>query len=143
MRPSLLKLPGWQKRWLYGSFGVLLATGTAWLLLHYGREADALPSASEAWLLRTHGLASLLGLLSLGMVIGSHVPAGWRLSAHAARRRQRRSGLWLGGFAAVAVLSAYALLYLLPESWHEGTGWLHAGLAAGLPLLWLWHRPRR
>ncbi len=143
MRAPLLKLPSWHKRWLYTSFTALLATGLAWLLLHYGRDAESLPLPAEGWLMRIHGLASMLALLSLGMVAGSHVPAGWRLSTQAGRHGQRRSGLWLSTLLAVVVLMAYGLLYLVPEAWHEMAGWLHAGLALSLPLLWWWHRPRR
>jgi len=143
MRAPLLKLPGWHKRWLYTSFTVLAATGLAWLLLHYSREADALPSPAEAWLMRAHGLASMAALMGLGMVAGSHVPAGWRLSAQAGRLAQRRSGLWLSAGLSAVVLLAYGLLYLVPEAWHETAGWAHAGLALGVTGLWAWHRPRR
>jgi len=105
MRAPLLKLPGWHKRWLYASFVILLASGLAWLLLHYGREADSLPLPAEAWLMRVHGLASMTVLMGLGMVAGSHVPAGWRLSAQAGRQGQRRSGLWLSAVLTAVVLN--------------------------------------
>lgn len=143
MRAPLLKLPGWHKRWLYTCFAALAGSGLAWLLLHYGRDADTLPLPAEAWALRIHGLASMAGLMGLGMVAGSHVPAGWRISAQAGRLGQRRSGLWLSAVLMAVVLTAYGLLYLVPEAWHEATGWVHAGLAACLALLWAWHRPRR
>ena len=143
MRAPLLKLPGWHKRWLYLCFAALGASGLAWLLLHYGREADALPSPAEAWLMRVHGLASMGALMGLGMVAGSHVPAGWRLSAQAGRLAQRHSGLWLSGALALVVMLAYGLLYVVPEAWHEAAGWAHAGLALGVIGLWAWHRPRR
>ena len=143
MHAPLLKLPRWHKQTLYTAFGILLISGIAWLLMHYGRDADSLPSPLEAWVMRLHGLSSMVMLMALGMVLGQHIPSGWRLSRMAGRPAQKRSGLWLSGALALAALTAYGLYYLVPESWHALTGWAHALLAAAALPLWWWHRPHR
>ncbi|MDT8997888.1 hypothetical protein RQP53_01210 [Paucibacter sp. APW11] len=139
----LLRLPRWQKRAAYFCLAVLTLSGLAWLLLHYGRADDELPLPAEGWLMRLHGLASMLALLVLGALAGQHVPAGWRLARRHRRARQRATGLLLSALLGAAVLSAYALYYLVPETWHAGLGGLHAGLGVFALLGWWLHRPRR
>lgn len=142
MKP-LLKVPRWQRRAFWFCLSLLLASGCAWLLLHYGRGDDELPSAGEAWLLRIHGLTAAVALLVIGALAGSHVPAGWHLSRRYQRPQQRQTGLLLSGLLLAAIFSAYALAYLVPEAWHAMLGWAHAGLAGLSLLAWRLHRPRR
>jgi len=74
------RLVAWQRRLLYGAGVLLLASGAVWLVLHYARPADALPSAFEAWSMRIHGLAAFAVLFVFGALAAYHVPQGWRLS---------------------------------------------------------------
>nr|WP_316639724.1 hypothetical protein [uncultured Roseateles sp.] len=140
MRHHTLKIPRWQKRWLYTSFTLLLLSGLPWLLLHYGRDADTLPPPAEAWLMRMHGLASMFCLLGLGMLSASHLLPGWRLSGRGGRAKQRGSGLWLSSALTLCTLLAYGLYYLIPEALHEAAGWLHACLGLLALGSWWWHR---
>jgi len=135
-----LKIPRWQKRWLYTGFALLLLSGLPWLLLHYGRDADALPTTGEAWLMRLHGLASMFCLLGLGMLTSSHLLPGWRLSGRMGWAQQRRTGLWVSVSLALCVLLAYGLSYMFPESLHAGAGWAHAGTAVMALSSWWRHR---
>src|SRR4051812_23301684 len=72
------RLLAWQRRVLYGGGVLLLATGIAWLAVHYGRPSDALPSALEPWAMRLHGLASFAVVFTFGALAASHIPQGWR-----------------------------------------------------------------
>jgi hypothetical protein len=127
-------LPAWQRRTVAATAACLLASGLAWLLVHYGAGdgAGGLPHPLEAWLVRWHGLSAVAGTFAGGLVAAGHVARGWSLG------RSRASGLSLCVLGALLVLSGYALWYLVPEAWHAGAGWAHAAtgvLAFGLGVL--------
>src|SRR5437867_3506565 len=94
MTRSPHRIPRWQRLALYTSGATLLASGLSWLALHYavGAGAGELPHPLEAWLMRLHGLAAFASLFMLGVIAGSHVPHGWRMSARHRWARQRSSG---------------------------------------------------
>ena len=141
------RLAGWQRRVLYLAGLALLVTGAAWLLIHYSRAPDALPSPAEPWLMRAHGLGAFAALFVLGGVGASHVPRGWRLLERRGWQGQRRTGLGLCGIGAALVLTGYLLYYFAPENLRPALGWMHSGLGAAIALLIFAHRrgcePRR
>jgi len=136
------RLVRWQRDLLYGSGAVLLATGAGWLVLHYGRGADALPAPIEAWAMRLHGLAGFAVLFALGALAASHVPHGWRLSHRMRWAHQRGSGVALCSLAAALALTGYLLYYFAPEGARPALGWLHSGLGAAAVMLVAVHRRR-
>lgn len=159
MTRPLLHLPRWHRHLLSLAAGLLLVSGGLWLLVHYlwGAGAGELPHAWEAPLIRIHGGGAFLGLFTLGVLAGQHVPAGWRVTAHPhatmqhralvgrdhRRQRQRTSGMILLVLSLGLVLSGYALYYLTPEDWRPAVGWMHAGLGTLLLLAGGWHARRR
>jgi len=100
---------------------LLWLTGVAWLLVHWffpaHNEFGVLPGPWEAPLMRLHGLIAVAAVFAFGWVGAGHILARWSAA------RNRVSGLWLLGFAALLVVSGYALYY--------STGGLHAA-AAGM-----------
>ena len=138
-----LTVAAWQRALLLGTAALLLASGGTWLALHYllGAGAGELPHPLEPWLMRLHGLGAFAALFAGGGIAGSHVGAGWRVSARLGT--QRRSGLALCTLLALTVLSAYLLYYFAPEDWRGSLGWLHAGLGAALAAIGSWHARRR
>jgi hypothetical protein len=136
------RLAAWQRRLLYGSGLVLLATGVVWLALHYGRGADALPSPLEANAMQLHGLAAFVALFVLGALAAQHIPNGWRLSHRMRWAQQRGSGLALCAFFAALALTGYLLYYFAPETVRPALGWLHSALGIAASLLVLGHRRR-
>jgi hypothetical protein len=142
MLRSANRLVGWQKSVFYVSAGVLLASGLAWLALHYGRADDTLPSVLEPWTMRLHGLAAFALLFVLGALAATHVPRGWRLSQRVRRARQRSSGLGLCVLAGACVLTGYLLYYFAPDTVRAALGWAHSGLGAAAALLVAFHRRR-
>jgi hypothetical protein len=134
--PALNPLPRWQRRGLYASLWLLLASGAAWLAVHYtvGAGAAELPHPSEHWLMRLHGALAMAALLFLGTLLPGHVPRGWRM------QRQRRVGIALWSLLGLLVVSGYALYYFVPEEARPATGIVHSGLGALAVLLLVWHR---
>lgn len=139
------RLPRWQHAALVGIGVVALASGIAWLALHYGIGAGAsdLPHPAEAWLMRLHGLAAFGGLFLFGVLAAAHVPQGWRLVARHRWAHQRGSGVALCMLAALLALSGYLLYYFAPEPVRPTLGWIHAALGVAMAALVLRHRRRR
>lgn len=133
-RPTGRHFLPWHRHSLLAVGAVLLATGLAWLALHYliGAGADELPHPGEAWLLRLHGLAAYAGLFMLGIVAAVHIPHGWHASGRQRWAPQRRTGLLLCGLAALLSLTGYLLYYFAPEWLRPALGGAHA--AAGVAM---------
>jgi hypothetical protein len=138
-----LTVARWQRWLLLGAAALLLASGGAWLAVHYllGAGAGELPHPAEPWLMRLHGLGTFAALFAGGVIVGAHVPAGWRVSARLGT--QRRSGIALCSLLALTVLSAYLLYYFAPEEWRGLMGWTHAGLGTAATGIACWHARRR
>jgi hypothetical protein len=136
------RLRRWQRRSLYTTGWLLMATGVAWLLVHYGLGAGAgnLPHPAEAWLLRAHGLAAFGGLFMFGVVAAWHVPHGWQLARRHGWDGQRSTGTLLCALAALLALSGYALFYFAPENLRPPLGWAHTITGLVLAALLASHR---
>ena len=134
------RLVAWQRRVLYLAGLALLATGAAWLLIHYSRAPDALPSPAEPWLMRAHGLGAFAALFVLGALAASHLSRGWRLAERRGWHGQRRTGLVLCGLGAALVLTGYLLYYFAPEDLRPALGWIHGGLGVAMAVLIVAHR---
>lgn len=134
----------WQRRLLAATALLLLASGAAWLALHYslGAGADALPHPAEAALMKLHGAAAFGALFGGGLMAGHHIPATWRLAQRPRHAGQRRSGLMLCGLFGLASASAYALYYFAPEAVRPALGWAHAGAGLALAGAGAWHSVR-
>lgn len=136
------RLNGWQRLCLYAAGTLLLASGAAWLALHYllGEGAGGLPHPAEAWLMRLHGLAGFVALFMLGVLAAHHVPHGWRLGARHRFARQRGSGALLCTLAALLAATGYALYYFAPEGVRPALGWVHSTFGLVMAGLVLSHR---
>lgn len=104
-----VSLPGALRATLYGVAMLLWLSGAAWLVLHYlfpqSTPFGLLPSPWEAPLMRVHGLIAVCAVFLIGWMMAAHVTVHW------ASRRNRRSGLLLGGAALLLIASGYALYY--------------------------------
>lgn len=136
------RLPAWQRLGLFSTGAVLLVSGLVWLALHYtvGAGAGELPHPLEPWMIKLHGLAAFGGLFMLGVLGGSHIPHGWRMSARHRFAAQRGSGVLLCGAAGVLAASGYLLYYFAPETLRPALGWVHAGAGVVMGLVLLLHR---
>jgi hypothetical protein len=69
-------------------------------------------------MMRIHGFAAVGGVFLLGWIGSGHITERWF------NRRNRYSGLWLMGCAAVLVVSGYALYYTT-DSLHDVSAVVH------------------
>ena len=140
--PHAHRLVRWQRLALYATSALLLATGLAWLALHYsiGAGAGELPHPLEVWSLRLHGLAAFAGLFMLGALAASHVPHGWRLSHRRRWAGQRSSGLLLCVMGGLLAATGYLLFYFASEAVRPALGWAHAFVGAAMGVLIASHR---
>lgn len=130
-----IALPAWQRRAIYLSGVLLLASGMGWLIVAWpsSSELSSAARAAATWLLRLHGVAAYVVLVVVGTVLPVHLRMGW------SRRRNRWSGSLL-----VALLLCLALtglwLYYGPEGGREGVSTSHWLLGLVLPVWLLLHR---
>ena len=134
------RLVRWQRLALYITGAWLLATGCAWLLLHYSTSAGELPNPLEAWSLRLHGLAAFAGLFVMGVLAAAHIPQGWRLSHRRRWAGQRSSGVLLCVIGALLALTGYLLYYFASEAVRPALGWAHAFVGGVMGVLIASHR---
>ena len=140
LRHHAHRLVRWQRLALYITGAWLLATGSAWLLLHYSLGAGELPHPLEAWSLRLHGLAAFAGLFVLGLLAAAHIPQGWRLSHRRRWAGQRSSGVLLCVIGALLALTGYLLYYFASEAVRPALGWAHAIVGVTMGVLIASHR---
>jgi hypothetical protein len=141
MRP-INRLRPWQRVACDASGLLLLASGVAWLVVHYawGAGSGDLPHPLEPWAMKLHGAGAMAALFVFGLLAGGHVPRGWHGTRHPGSRRQRHIGVALCVLAALGVASGYALYYFTPEPARFWVGNLHAAGGGAMALALLWHR---
>jgi hypothetical protein len=130
VRPRSQHLSWHQRLLIHASGWLLLASGLAWLGVHYlaGAGAGELPHPLEAWTMRAHALAAWIGAFTLGEIAASHIPRGWHTTMRRRTPVQRHLGLALCVMALALVSSGYALMYLVPEPAHAAWGWAHSAV---------------
>ena len=110
-RPT--RLPRWHEWSIYISFGLLVVTGVAWLILdRWVRiEGDFGPQhhPAEHVMLILHGVAAYALLIVAGALIPVHIKVGWSI------RRNFVSGVSVGVLLIVMSLTALGLYYLSSE----------------------------
>lgn len=128
------RLPRWQEWTVYVSFGLLIATGVAWLLLDtFVRVAgDFGPEhhPAEQWTLIAHGVVAYAFLIVGGAMIPVHVTLGWNT------RRNVKTGLTLAGVLLLLAATALALYYYSDEIGRSRVSLVHWGIGLiAAPLL--------
>jgi len=118
--------------WIYAVFSVLLATGAAWLVADWQKDADEAWQQASASLLMIHGGAAMLALMALGALVPLHLLRAW----HA--RKNLVSGITVAAVNAMLIVTAFGLYYLGSETVRPWMSWIHIGagffLALMLPL---------
>ena len=131
-----MKLGTSHERWIHMVLAAVYFTGVAWLLLRYGVRDDGLESGwsvARAWLLRAHGAAAMLTLVTIGSLLAIHVPSGWRLGTNL------RSGIGMLAAMAGLALTGWLLYYASGESLRAWSSWVHIVIGAAAPLFLVWH----
>jgi len=129
------RLPRWQEWSVYVSFGLLIATGIAWLLLDWFVRVpgDFGPEhhPAQQWMLIAHGVVAYAFLIVAGAMIPVHVTLGWNT------HRSLKTGLTLAGAFLLLALTALGLYDLGGEIQRRWVSVIHwsVGLVAGAVLL--------
>lgn len=130
MKRLSLRFPNWSRALFSCSLLLSLVSGLLWFGLdRWGTIEGEFGSEKHPWLAplaKIHGAGAFIALISFGMILSGHVPAGWRAGW------SRRSGLFSLSTIAVSILTAYGLYYSGADEWRERIGWMH--LIAGLAL---------
>ncbi len=96
-----------------------------------------MPSASEPWLMKIHGAASMLFIFLSGTLLYGHMLNAWH------QERNRIAGGVVAACLLLIGLSGYGLYYFDGELLRRATEWLHWIIGFGLPLLLWWHVAQR
>lgn len=132
-----LKLPKWQKRWLYAVLLLLWTTGVVywWAAEFWQVQATFGPEASpwQARLLHAHGILATPALLIIGSLMVVHWARGWR------RELGRVPGLSMLLVMTLLVGTGTVLWYAADESWRNAASFLHEWLGVALPILLTGH----
>jgi hypothetical protein len=124
---------------LYAILGMLLASGVAWIAVHY--EGDLQPEwrnelrqlTLEAWAMKLHGGAAIVTLVAIGMMLAHHVRRGWALA------RNRWSGSVVVAAFALLTLTGYALYYVVNDATRTPVSMTHWLVGLALAPLFIVH----
>lgn len=130
MKRLSLRFPRWARTLFSCSLLLSLVSGLMWFGLgRWGTIEGEFGPEKHSWLAplaKIHGAGAFAALISFGMILAGHVPAGWRAGW------SRRSGLLSLTTVAVSIFTAYGLYYCGADEWRERIVWVH--LIAGLLL---------
>ncbi len=100
-RDQRINVPAWQTKFFSSSLILLWFTGVLWLLLDFMN----LGSFGKTQLLIFHGALIIPALVSLGVLIVSHIHEGWEPT------KKRKSGFLLSFIMLFLVISGFVLFY--------------------------------
>lgn len=126
-----------QRRLLYTVFGILLATGVYWALVHY---LGFPPNPGEPLLMKLHGGAAMIALVLVGGLLYAHVPAGWN------ERRSRVTGSAMLATCGLLAITGYLLYYTGDEAARAFSSYVHLAIGLALPIALALHlavKPRQ
>ncbi|SIT51393.1 putative transmembrane protein [Paraburkholderia piptadeniae] len=117
-------------RWaLYALVTLLVATGFAWLIVHYGRSDDALPSPMEPWSMKIHGATAMGAIFAVGAMLQRHLLPGWRIA------RNRAAGVGMCITLGLLTVTGYGLYYFDGDALRRAAEWLHWCAGCALPVV--------
>lgn len=132
MKRLSLRFPRWARTLFACSLLLSLVSGLLWFGLgKWGTIEGEFGPEKHPWLAtlaKVHGAGAFIALISFGMILSAHIPAGWRAGW------SRRSGLLSLGAVAASISTAYGLYYCGTDEWRERIMWLHLIAGLALPL---------
>jgi len=122
-----IDVPGWQTKFFSLSLILLWITGMLWLALDF----MDLNSFGKTQVLILHGALIIPALVSLGVLIVSHIPEGWEPT------KKRKSGFLLSFIMLFLVISGFVLFY--EDSFMNQLSYSHSMTGLILVPLIFWH----
>lgn len=117
MKRIALRFPRWAKILFSTSLLLSLVTGIMWFYLgRWGEVQGEFGPEKHPWLgllAKLHGAGAFVAMISFGIVLGGHVPVGWRTHL------SRKSGIFTITVIALSILTAYGLYYSGSDDWRE------------------------
>ena len=122
-----IDVPGWQTKFFSLSLILLWITGMLWLALDF----MDLNSFGKTQVLILHGALIIPALVSLGVLIVSHIPEDWEPT------KKRKSGFLLSFIMLFLVISGFVLFY--EDSFMNQLSYSHSLTGLILVPLIFWH----
>ncbi len=122
-----INVPSWQTKFFSLSLILLWITGMLWLTLDF----MDLSSFGQTQVLILHGALIIPALVSLGVLIVSHIPEGWEPT------KRRKSGYLLSFIMLFLVISGFVLFY--EDSFMNELSYSHSLTGLFLVPLIFWH----
>ena len=122
-----INVPSWQTKFFSLSLILLWITGMLWLTLDF----MDLNSFGQTQVLILHGALIIPALVSLGVLIVSHIPKGWEPT------KRRKSGYLLSFIMLFLVISGFVLFY--EDSFMNELSYSHSLTGLFLVPLIFWH----
>lgn len=137
MRRRGIQLSPRHKRWFYSVSVMLFLSGAVWVLFDWlaerneGRADFSRPL--KPWMLKVHGAAAMAFLVTLGIMIPTHLRRAWQA------RRNRLNGAFFVTVMALLVVTGYGLYYFGDDRWRSAASWIHLILGFAAPALLALH----
>ena len=122
-----INVPSWQTKFFSLSLILLWITGMLWLTLDF----MDLNSFGQTQVLILHGALIIPALVSLGVLIVSHIPEGWEPT------KRRKSGYLLSFIMLFLVITGFVLFY--EDSFRNELSYSHSLTGLFLVPLIFWH----
>jgi hypothetical protein len=131
-KSNKISMPGWQLKFFTISLLLLWLTGILWFVL----DGFSLSLLTQTQILVFHGTLVIPALISLGILIVSHMPKGWK------PERKKMSGISLSAIMFFLVLSGFLLFYLEANA-KQTISLSHSLIGFILVPLIFWHYKKR
>jgi hypothetical protein len=122
-----INVPSWQTKFFSLSLILLWITGVFWLVLDF----MDLNSFGQTQVLILHGTLLIPALVSLGVLIVSHIPDGWEPT------KKKKSGILLSSIMFFLVISGFILFY--EDSFINELSYSHSFIGLFLVPIIFWH----
>jgi uncharacterized membrane protein len=137
MKRITLLFPTWSRITFSTSFSLSFVTGILWFYLdRWGEIEGEFGPEKHPWLLtlaKIHGAGAFIALISIGMIISSHIPVGWRTG------KNRTSGILIFASLTIMIVTAWGLYYIGTDEWRQLFAWLHVFAGCFLPVSIILH----
>lgn len=128
-----VKIPKSYRRTFYSLLAVSWLSGVTFFTLHtwFMIEGDY-GLAKHPWqypALQIHGAAAFLMMISLGFLLGTHVPRSWKV------KPKRKLGIALVSIASFQIITAYILYYIAQDNPRVIIAYVHLAVGFTFPII--------
>jgi heme A synthase len=136
MKRHSVKLSILHRTVLYGTFGLIAATGLVWKWTQPQEDAGATDEALRRLrplLMAVHGYGAFVLDIVFGTLLASHARRSWNYGDN------KTNGALIVAVLGLASLAGHSLYYMGDEQWRLWTARLHLALGLSLPVILIAH----